>query len=85
MASSSREPTHWMEAMRFGSLPSDGRWTWPWYGPLAESTRSNWRLLMTFGYWPNPYSARSVWSQSSKPGAITTAPTSRSTSSSCWS
>ena len=25
----SREPTHWMKAIFFGSLPSEIRWTWP--------------------------------------------------------
>jgi hypothetical protein len=46
---SSREPMHWSQAIRFGALPSDGRFTWPPYGPDAERIRSNYRLVTTFG------------------------------------
>jgi hypothetical protein len=45
----SREPTHWSQAIAFGSLPSEGRTRWPMVGPEALSRRSNWRLVTTFG------------------------------------
>ena len=45
----SREPTHWIQAMRLASRPSDRRMTWPSKGPAAESIRSNWTLVTTFG------------------------------------
>ena len=45
----SREPTHWMKAIFFGSLPSEIRWTWPKKGPEAERIRSNWIAVTTFG------------------------------------
>ncbi len=45
----SREPTHWMKAMRFGWAWSDGRSTSPTVGPEALSMRSYSSALSTFG------------------------------------
>ena len=45
----SREPTHWMKAMRVGWSPSDGRFTSPMVGPDALSMRSYSSALSTFG------------------------------------
>ncbi len=43
-----REPTHWMNAMRLGGSPSVNFDRKPRDGPLAESSRSNSRLVTTF-------------------------------------
>ncbi len=45
----SREPTHWMNAIRSGWAPSDGRSTSPTVGPLALSMRSYSRAESTLG------------------------------------
>ncbi len=45
----SREPTHWMKAMRSGCPPSDGRLTSPMVGPEALSMRSYSRAPRTLG------------------------------------
>ena len=43
----SREPTHWIQAIRRGIVPSDRRRIWPWKGPAAERIRSYSRLVIT--------------------------------------
>ena len=58
----SREPTHWMNTMFLGSMPSEGRWMWPPVGPEADIMRSYCRLVMTSGYAPPPYSLYTVQS-----------------------
>ena len=45
----SREPTHWMKTMFWGSLPSEGRLMCPPVGPEAESRRSYCREVITSG------------------------------------
>ncbi len=46
----SREPTHWNQAIFFGSRWSlDRRCTWPWVGPEAERMRSNSMAVTTLG------------------------------------
>ncbi len=45
----SREPTHWMKAIRFGCSSSDGRFTSPIVGPEALSMRSYSSALRTLG------------------------------------
>jgi hypothetical protein len=51
----SREPTHWNQAIFWGSRPSlERRLTWPAVGPEAERMRSNSIAVTTLGrraYW----------------------------------
>ena len=49
---SSREPAHWMKAMFFASLPSEGRSSLPPVGPCGSARRSNSTLVMTLGKRP---------------------------------
>ena len=44
----SRDPTQWMNAMRCGTLPSDGQTMRPPVEPDGLVMRSNWRLVTTF-------------------------------------
>ena len=45
----SREPTHWSQAIFFGSVWSEGRTRCPMVGPEALKIRSNSRLVSTLG------------------------------------
>ncbi len=71
-----RDPTHWIQAIRFGSCPSDGRLKCPLYGPLGDRMRSNCIPVTTLGKRPRPYSLWRRASNGSKPVARITAPTS---------
>ena len=45
----SREPTHWSQAIFLGSAWSEGLTRWPPKGPEAERIRSNSREVTTLG------------------------------------
>ncbi len=46
--SQSLDPTHWIKAILFGGLWSDGLTTWPWDGPVELSSRSKSIEVRTF-------------------------------------
>src|SRR5512133_2436741 len=81
----SREPAQAINTIFPGIFPSDGLRISPSVGPDADANRSNCKPVITSLYLPYPYSGNPEGCITLKPVAITTAPTSSSTSSSSWS